>query len=88
MKNKILNEMFSLNKMWSAIILSYVYRIGLIVIPLLELFLSITQGAASVILTLIIFIPLTILVWRISIELPFVIFGIYDKLASIDAKIK
>ena len=87
-KEGIVSQLFSINKMWSATILLWIYRIGLVLIPLCEFIASFAGGILAVIATIILFIPLTILLWRISIEFSFVVFGIYDKLSSIDSNIK
>ena len=84
-KESIVSQLFSIKKMWSATILKWIYRIGLVVFPLVEIILSFYGGFLGFLGTLLFIIPLTILFWRIFIEAGFVIFGIFDKLSSIEA---
>ena len=87
-KESIISQLFSINKMWSATILLWIYRVGLVLFPLIELIFSFNEGFLAVLGTIILFIPLTIVIWRVLIEFSFVVFGIYDKLSSIDSSIK
>lgn len=86
-KESIISQLFSINKMWSATILLWIYRVGLVLFPLIELIFSFNEGFLAVLGTIILFIPLTIVIWRVLIEFSFVVFGIYDKLSSIDSSI-
>ena len=87
-KESIISQLFSINKMWSATILLWIYRVGLVLFPLIELVFSFNEGFLAVLGTIVLFIPLTIVIWRVLIEFSFVVFGIYDKLSSIDSSIK
>ncbi len=88
---KILKEIYSLDKLVLSSVLLWIYRIGITltaIVGILSGLSEMSQSFGAGLFTILIATPLAMLGFRIWIEILYLLVGIYQKLSSINDKLK
>ena len=88
---KILKEILSLEKLWISSAILWFYRIGIVAIAIIGILYGLStmsQNFLEGLFQIVIVTPLAILVFRLYVELMFLLVGIYNRLTSINEKLE
>ncbi len=88
--DKIIKEIYSLDKLILSSILLWIYRIGFTLTAIVGILMGLSEMSQSFgggLFTIFIATPLALLSFRIWIELVYLLVGIYQKLSSINDKL-
>ena len=88
---KILKEILSLEKLWISSAILWFYRIGIIIIAIVGILYGLSTMSQSFLeglFQVVIGTPLAMLIFRLCVELMFLLAGIYNRLTSINEKLE